>query len=137
LIVAGAVMLLAKCWRDSHSTPVHQPASPARVPENSNELLLNRAYRCFAFLGLATLPFGLAALLQAFGLMDFNFVVGTDARGLGQRLTQLALVVSLVFGLPIFAGMLYATIYGIRQTVRFPHTALVVLSLVSIVCGAD
>ena len=142
LIVAAAVMLLVMYWKDSHSTPVRQPASPARVPENSDEFLrleyarLNRAYRCFAFLGLVTLPFGLAALLQAFGLMDFNFVVGTDARGVGQRLSQLALVVSLVLGGPIVLGMLGATVYGIRQTVRFRHTALVVLSLVSIVCGS-
>jgi len=55
LIVAAAVMLLAK-YGGIHIR--HQPASPALVPENSSEVLrleyarLNRAHRCFAFLGL-------------------------------------------------------------------------------------
>ncbi len=125
LIVAAAVLLLAKYWRDSHSTPVHQPASPAFVPENSTEVLrleyarLNRAYGCFGFLGVASLPFGLAALLDEFHLMNFDAIVGVKLEGW-----------TIFLGIP---GMLCATIYGIRQTVRFRHPALVVLSVVSII----
>jgi len=125
LIVAATVLLLAKYWRDSHSTPVHQPASPALVPENSSEVLrleyarLNRAYRCFAFLGLVTLPFGLGALLDEFHLMNFDAIVGIKLEGW-----------TIFLGIP---GMLCATIYGIRQTVRFRHPALVVLSVISII----
>lgn len=33
--------------------------------EKSEKTLLNRAYGCFAFLGLMTLPFGLAALASS------------------------------------------------------------------------
>jgi hypothetical protein len=126
LIVAAAVMLLVKYWRDSHSTPVHQPASPALVPENSSEVLrleyarLNRAYGCFGFLGVASLPFGIAALLDEFHLINFDAIVGVRLEGW-----------TIFLGIP---GMLCATIYGIRQTVRFRHPALVVLSVVSIIC---
>jgi hypothetical protein len=122
LIVAAAVMLLAK-YGGIHIR--HQPASPALVPENSSEVLrleyarLNRAYRCFAFLGLVTLPFGIAALLDEFHLINFDAIVGVRLEGW-----------TIFLGIP---GMLCATIYGIRQTVRFRHPALVVLSVVSII----
>jgi hypothetical protein len=122
LIVAAAVMLLAK-YGGIHIR--HQPASPALVPENSSEVLrleyarLNRAYRCFAFLGLVTLPFGIAALLDEFHLINFDTIVGVRLEGW-----------TIFLGIP---GMLCATIYGIRQTVRFRHPALVVLSVVSII----
>lgn len=105
-------------------------------PEKSDDSRLSRAYGCFAFLGLITLPLGLAALLQAFGLMNFDVgTIGKDSGGVGQTLSRLALLVGMLLGLPIIAGVLYASIYGIRQTVRFRHTPLVVLSVVSIVCG--
>ncbi len=122
LIVAAAVMLLAK-YGGIHIR--HQPASPALVPENSSEVLrleyarLNRAYRCFAFLGLVTLPFGIAALLDEFHLINFDAIVGVRLEGW-----------TIFLGIP---GMLCATIYGIRQTVGFRHPALVVLSVVSII----
>jgi hypothetical protein len=135
IVAAAVVLLLAKYWMGSHSTPVDHSnlqASPPRVPENSNEFLLNRAYRCFGFLGLVTLPLGLAALQQAFGI-DFDKDSGIVSRGVGQTLFRLGYFVSLFLSVPIFAGMLYATIYGIRQTVRFRHPALVALSVVSIV----
>jgi hypothetical protein len=105
------------------------PGSPARIPEKSNEFLLNRAYHCFAFLGLVTLPFGLGALLSEFGLMNFD----ESSHGLGWSLIGWTMVLCI----PIFVGMLCATIYGIRQTVRFRHTPLVILSVVSIVCWVE
>ena len=97
------------------------------VPEKSDESLLSRAYGCFAFLGLITLPYGLAGLLSELGLMNFH--VGSG--GIGETLT----VVGTVLGFPIFAGILTASVSGIRQTVRFRHPALVILSTVSIICG--
>ncbi|HWY22787.1 MAG TPA: hypothetical protein VNX26_16285 [Candidatus Acidoferrum sp.] len=106
------------------------------VARESDEFLVNRAYRCFAFLGLITLPLGLAALLQVFGLMNFDMgTIGKDSGGVGQTLSGVALLVGMLLGLPVVAGMLYVTIYGIRQTVRFRHPPLVALSLISIVCG--
>jgi hypothetical protein len=87
---------------------------------------LNRAYNCFAFVGLATLPFGIGALLYEFGLMNFD----ERAHGLGWTLSGWAMIL----GPPIVVGMLGASVYGIRQTVRFRHTGLVVLSVVSIIC---
>jgi hypothetical protein len=129
LIVATAVALLTKYWTGSRSTPIQAlnlPASPARTSEKSNEFLLNRGYRCFAFLGLVTLPFGLGALLSEFGLMNFD----ESSHGLGWTL----ILWTMVLCIPIFVGMLYATVYGIRQTVRFRHRPLVVLSLVSLIC---
>lgn len=101
------------------------------LPEKHDESLLNRAYCGFGFLGLMTLPLGLAALLSQLGLMNFDEGSG----GIGERLSGLAYLVGILLGLPIFAGMVYATIYGIWQTVRFRHPGLVVLSTVSIVCG--
>jgi hypothetical protein len=135
IVAAAVVLLLARYWTGSHSTQVDHSnlrASPPRAPENSNEFLLNRAYRCFAFLGLLILPLGFAALQQAFGI-DFDKDSGFFSRGVGQTLFRLGYFVSLFLSVPIFAGMLYATIYGIRQTVRFRHPALVALSVVSIV----
>ncbi len=106
------------------------------VTREHDEFVLNRAYRCFAFLGLITLPLGLAALLQVFGLLNFDIgTIGKDSGGVGQTLSRVALLVGMLLGLPLGAGMLYATIYGIRQTVRFRHPPLVALSVISIVCG--
>ncbi len=98
---------------------------PARGPEQSDEFRLNRAYRCFAFLGIVTLPFPLLDLRTQF----------KAANGIVERWGVLAELVVMILALPTFAGMLYATIYGIRQTVRFRHRPLVFLSAVSIICG--
>ena len=96
------------------------------APRRTDESLLNRAYGCFAFLGLATLPVGVGILLYVLHWMNF------DEGSTGGSLTML-------FGMglatPLAMGMLCATIYGIQQTVRFRHPALVVLSAISIVCG--
>jgi hypothetical protein len=102
-----------------------EPMPPARGPEQSDEFRLNRAYRCFAFLGIVTLPFPLLDLLTQF----------KAANGIVERWGVLAELVVMILALPTFAGMLYATIYGIRQTVRFRHRPLVFLSAVSIICG--
>jgi len=105
------------------------------VPETA-EARLNHAYRCFAFLGVVTLPLGLGALLQACGLINFSMgTIGQDSRGIGETLTRWAYVAGIFLGLPIIVGMLYATIFGIVQAVRFRHPPLIVLSAISIVCG--
>jgi hypothetical protein len=107
------------------------------LPGKSDENRLNRAYRCFGFLGLATLPVGLASLLDALGLMNFDMgTIGEDVNGAGSILTRWAFVVAMFLGVPILVGMLTATVYGIRQTVRFRHRPLVILSAVSVVCWA-
>jgi hypothetical protein len=96
------------------------------APRRSDESLLNRAYSCFAFLGLATLPVGVGALLYVLHWMNF------DEGSTGGTLTML-------FGMglatPLAIGMVCASIFGFWQTVRFRHPALVALSMVSIVCG--
>ena len=105
------------------------------MAEKTIEFRLNRAYRCFAFLRLITLPVGLAALLDALGLMKFDMgTIGVDSSGVGQTLTRWAFAVAMLLGIPILAGMLYATIYGIWQAARLRHQPLVVLSAVSIIC---
>ena len=93
--------------------------------------MLNRAYGGFLFLGLIALPFGLGNLLSVLHLMSFDEGSG----GVGEWLSGEALYLGMLLGLPAFVGMIVATLNGIRQTVRFRHTALVVLSGVSIVCG--
>ncbi len=90
------------------------------APKNSDESQLNRAYGWFGFLGLATLPVGVGLLLSV-----MNWVNDSDW-GAWPELFGVFLAV------PIFAGMVWALIYGIWQTVRFRHPALVVLSLISI-----
>ena len=95
------------------------------------ESQLNRAYGCFAFLGLVTLPLGLAALLQKFGLMHFDEGSG----GLGEALSGRAYYWGILLGGPILIGMLVASAYGIVRTVQFRHLALQVLSVNAIVCG--
>ena len=102
-----------------------EPTPPGRGAEQSDEFRLNRAYRCCAFLGIVTLPFPLLDLLTRL----------EAANGIVERWGGLAELVGMILALPIFAGMLYATIYGIRQTVRFQHRPLVFLSAVSIICG--
>jgi len=94
------------------------------VAKRSDASLLNRAYGCFAFLGIVTLPFPLLDLLSKF-VGDRNF----ESWGL------LAELAGMLLAFPVLAGVLYATIYGIRQTVRFRHRPLVFLSAVSIICG--
>jgi hypothetical protein len=96
------------------------------VPRKSDESRLNRAYACFAFLGLATLPVGVGALLSVLHWMNFD-----------EGSTGFTLVLLFGMGLaPLLSiGMVGASIFGIWQTVRFRHPALVVLSMVSIVCG--
>jgi hypothetical protein len=96
------------------------------VPRRSDESLLNRAYGCFAFLGLATLPVGIGALLYVLHWMNF------DEGSTGGTLTMLF---GMALATPLAIGMVGASIFGIWQTVRFRHPALVVLSMVSIVCG--
>jgi len=101
------------------------------LPQRRNESQLNRAYGCFAFLGLVTLPFGLAALLQTLGLMYLDEGSG----GLGEALSGWAYYWGILLGGPILLGMLAATAYGIVRTVQFRHLALEVLSVNAIVCG--
>ena len=95
------------------------------VAKRSDASLLNRAYGCFAF--LAIVPF-LLALLDV--LSNFE-----TAKGIVERWSGLAELVGMLLAFPALAGMLYATIYGIRQTVRFRQPPLVFLSAVSIICG--
>jgi hypothetical protein len=127
LLLLGGFYLLAWFFFRLLARRRRQPSAR----QNRNEIRLSRAYRCFGFLGLVTLPFGLAGLLSEFGLMNFDEGSG----GVGETLSRWAFLVGMLLGLPICAGMLYCTIYGIRQTVRFRHPALVALSAVSIVCG--
>lgn len=102
------------------------------MAEKTIEFRLNRAYRCFAFLRLITLPVGLAALLDALGLMKFDMgTIGVDSSGVGQTLPRWTFAVAMLLGIPILAGMLYTTIYGNWQALR--HSPLV-LSAVSIIC---
>jgi hypothetical protein len=102
-----------------------EPTVSARGPEQSDEFLLNRAYRCFGFLGIVTLPFPLLDLLSQF----------KAANSIVERWSGLAELAGMLLAFPVLAGMLYATIYGIRQTVRFRHRPLVFLSAVSMICG--
>jgi hypothetical protein len=92
---------------------------------------MNLAYGCFAFLGLMALPVGLSGLLSEFGLRNPDQGSG----GVGEVLIRLTVAFSTVFGFPLFVGMIVASVYGIKRTVRFRHAALVVLSTISIVCG--
>ena len=92
---------------------------------------VNRAYGGFLFLGLITLPLGLGGLLSALHLINFDEGSG----GVGEWLAGWALYLGILLALPAFVGMIVATWNGIRQTVRFRHRALVVLSGISIVCG--
>jgi hypothetical protein len=101
------------------------------LPGKNDEYRLNRAYGCFAFLGLVTLPLGPAALLQKLGLMHFDEGSG----GLGETLSGWAYYWGMLLGGPILIGMLVASAYGIGRTVQFRHLALVVLSVNAIVCG--
>ncbi|SRR6266403_3850314 len=97
------------------------------VTEKSDDALLDRAYGCFGFLGLVTMSFGIAALLSHFGLMNFD----EGSNGFGWTL-----VGGMLLGPPLLVGMLVASVWGIVLTVKFwRHSALVVLSVVSIVCG--
>jgi len=95
-----------------------QATGSSRSQEQSDEFRLNRAYRCFAFLGIITFPAQFEAvndILEHWGV-----------------LAELAVM---VVALPVLSGMVYATYYGIRQKVRFRHRPLVFLSAVSIICG--
>src|ERR1700690_966261 len=49
-----------------------QKGSPMNVPRKSDESRLNRAYGCFAFVGLATLPVGVGVLLSVLHWMSFD-----------------------------------------------------------------
>jgi hypothetical protein len=102
-----------------------------KPPQKKEESRLNRAYGCFAFLGLVTLPFGLATLLQKIGLMNFDQGSG----GLGESLSGYAYLLGTLLGGPIVIAMLVASAYGIVRTLQFRHTALAVLSANTIVCG--
>jgi len=101
-----------------------EPTPSTRNLQHSDEVRLNRAYRCFGFLGIVTLPFPLLDLLSKF--------VGEAYIESWGLLAELA---GMFLAFPVLAGVLYATIYGIRQTVRFRHRPLVFLSAVSIICG--
>jgi hypothetical protein len=123
--VAAAIVLLVKYCRGSDTKAV-QLESPARDPAKSNESLLNRAYGCFAFLGLATLPVGVGILLSVLHWMSFDE---------GSNGGTLAMLFGMGLAAPLFLGILGATILGISETVRLRHPALVVLSVISIACG--
>ena len=96
------------------------------VPRKSDESRLNRAYGCFAFLGLATLPVGVGVLLSLLHWMSFD--EGTNGG-------TLVMLFGMGLAAPLSLGILCASIFGISQTVRFRHPALVVLSVISIACG--
>lgn len=96
------------------------------VPGKSDESQLNRAYGCFAFLGLATLPVGVGILLSVLHWMNFD--EGSTAGGW-------AMYLGILLGPPLSAAIVGASIYGIRQTVRFRHRALIVLSVITIACS--
>ena len=96
------------------------------VPRKSDESRLNRAYGCFAFLGLATLPVGVGVLLSMLHWMNFDE---------GSNGGTLVMLFGMALAAPLSVGILGASIFGISQTVRFRHPALVVLSLISIACG--
>jgi hypothetical protein len=87
---------------------------------------LNRAYACFAFLGLATLPVGVGALLSVLRWMNFDE---------GSTGGSLAMLFGMALATPLFLGMLAASIFGIWQTMRFRHPALIVLSVISVACS--
>jgi len=89
------------------------------VPERSTESRLNRAFGCFAFLGLAASTFGLFALLLNFGLLK-------DYWGL---------LFEIFLYFPLLVAMLIVSVCGIVQTVRLRHSALVVLSAIAITCA--
>ena len=96
------------------------------VTEKSEDALLDRAYGCFGFLGLVTMSFGIAALLSQFGLVNFD----EGSHGFGWTL-----VGAMLLGPLLLVGMLFASVCAIVLTVKFwRHSALVVLSVVSIVC---
>jgi hypothetical protein len=59
VVVVAVAVLVAMYRKGSHSPPADHsnlPASPAHIPQKSNEVRLNRAYRCFAFLSTGS-PF--------------------------------------------------------------------------------
>lgn len=97
-----------------------------KASSRNDESPLNRAYGCFAFLGLATLPVGVGALLYVLHWMNF------DEGSTGGTLTMLF---GMALAVPLAMGMVGASIFGIWQTVRLRHPALLVLAMVSIVCG--
>jgi hypothetical protein len=97
-----------------------------KVPGKSAESRLNRAYACFAFLGLATLPIGVGALLSVLHWMNFDE---------GSTGFQLVLFFGMVLATPLSIGIVGALIFGLWQTVRIRHRPLIVLSIVAIVLG--
>jgi hypothetical protein len=96
------------------------------VQQKSDESRLNRAYACFAFLGLATLPIGVGGLLSVLHWMNFDE---------GSTGFQLVMLYGMGLAPLLSIGVVGASIFGIWQTVRFRHPPLIVLSVVSIVCG--
>jgi hypothetical protein len=96
------------------------------VPRKSEKSWLNRAFGCFAFLGLATLPVGVGVLLSLLHWMNFDE---------GSNGGTLVMLFGMGLAAPLSVGILGASIFGISQTVRFRHPALVVLSVISIACG--
>jgi len=101
-----------------------EPTTSTHNPQHSDEVRLNRAYRGFAFLGIVTSSLALLDLLSEFA-----------PKGIEEGWGLIAELVGMLLAFPVLAGMLYATIYGIRQTVRFRHRTLVFLSGVSIFYG--
>lgn len=122
--MAAAIVLLVKYCRGSDSKPV-QLESPASDPAKSKESRLNRAYGCFAFLGMATLPVGVGILLSVLHWMNFDE---------GSNGGTLVMLFGMGLAAPLTLGILAASIFGISQTVRLRHPALIVLSVISIVC---
>jgi len=96
------------------------------IPRKSDWSRLNRAYGCFAFVGLATLPVGVGISLSVLHWMNFDegSTGGTLAMLFGIGLAPL-----------LFLGITAASFYGIWQTLHFRHPALIVLSVVSIAGG--
>lgn len=93
----------------------------------SKKAQLNWTFGYFFFLGLTTLPFGVIALLDALHWVNLE-KISSD----GEFWIE---IFGLTVALPLVLAMLAATIMGIWRTVELRHPALIVLSIVSIICG--
>ena len=89
-----------------------QKEQPDGGPRRSDESLLNRAYGCFIFLGLATLPVGVGLSLAVLHWMNFDE---------GSTGGSLAMLFGMALAPPLAMGIVGASIFGIWQTVRFRH----------------
>ena len=84
---------------------------------------LDRAYLCFAFLGLVTLPFVVFDVVDEFGLLN------------PKTLDNWGELFEITLAIPLFLAMVILSVYGIVRTVQIRHPGLVALSAISVVCG--